>query len=403
MASLRALATIDAEQGRVQQALAADREALDLAIAPATVRRIKIQQAAHTAAAGRLADAKRLIDEVLSTGRTDDPLIQAEALFECAVLLRSMGRPQEALADLKAARPGLHSFGSVNEEFEADLELARAFREVGQPDASLAAVESALSESDAVRLQTANPELRAQLQTPLRPAYDLKLELLRDRYEQAVAAGQVREANAIAVSAFLTADASRAHSFADVASQKYSPAVRRELAFEFRHREELYRELSAHRFALDSRLERSGAGDPRARQLIADIAELRREIDTINTVIANRTLRDGGPGQAARNHPGLPLLSSETVLVSYWLGSGSAYAWVLLLPGEIHWTRLGSPIAIGGQAIAFHRALTRLVDIPVERRLQEASALYAIMIIRPLEAWLSRRAKLGSAHSRRRS
>ena len=38
MASLRALATIDAEQGRVEQALAADREALELAIAPSALR-----------------------------------------------------------------------------------------------------------------------------------------------------------------------------------------------------------------------------------------------------------------------------------------------------------------------------------------------------------------------------
>jgi len=75
---------------------------------------------------------------------------------------------------------------------------------VGQPHEALAAVERALGQSDAVRLQTANPELRAQLQTPLRLAYDLKIELLRARYDDASAAGRKDEANTLAAAAFTT-------------------------------------------------------------------------------------------------------------------------------------------------------------------------------------------------------
>ena len=387
MASLRALATIDAEQGRVQQALAADREALGLAIAPGTIARIKIQQAGHIAAAGRPAEAKWLLDEILATGATHDPLIKAEALLQRAMLLRSMGKPADALADLEAAQPGLHRFGSVMEEFEGDLEIARALREVGRSRASLAAVDRALDQSDAVRLQTANPELRAQLQTPLRPAYDLKLELLRDQYEEALATGREAEANAIALFAFATADAARAHSFADVASQKYSPAVRRALDAEFRHREDLYRELSSRRFALDARLERAGPDDPGVRQQMVEISELRREVDTVNTIIANRTMASGAPVRGAHERASVPTLGADTALVSYWLGSGSAYAWVVA-PGGTQWIRLGSPPAIAKQALAFHHSLTRLVDVPVERRLQDAATLYS-MILRPLEPWLS--------------
>jgi CHAT domain-containing protein len=387
MASLRALATIDAEQGRVEQALASDREGLGLAIAPSAIARIKIQQAAHTATAGRPAEAKALLDEVLSTSAKAGPLVQAEALLQRAMLLRRLGRTQEALADLAAARPRLHTLGSVMEEFEGELELGRALRQVGQPQAALAAVDRALEQSDAVRLQTANPELRAQLQMPLRPAYDLKLELLRERYEHALAVGREGEAAALAAVAFATADASRAHSFADVAAQNYSPKVRRGLASELRRREELYRELSARRFTLDARLERSGTDDPRVRHLVADIAELRREVDTVNTVIASHTTADGAPVRPGRERTSVPSLAADTVLVSYWLGSESAYAWVVL-PGEIHWVRLSDPSAIAERAATFHRSLTRLVDIPVERRLQDAYSLYT-MIIRPLEPWLS--------------
>ncbi len=388
MATLRALATIDAEQGRVDDAMASDREALGLAVAPSAIERIRIQLAAHTAAAGHLVEAKAQLDEVLSTGAKADPLIQAEALLQRALLLREMGRPREALADLAAARPRLHILGSVTEEFAADLEQARALRLVGQPHAALAAIERALGQADAVRLQTANPELRAQLQTPLRPAYDLKLELLRERYDHALAAGRVREADTLAAAAFATADASRAHSFADVAAQKYSPAVRGALASEFRRREQLYRELSARRFALDARLDRSGSDDPRVQHLMGDIAELRREVDTVNTLIATRTMPIGASARTrSEQRVSLPPLPADTALVSYWLGSESAYAWVVS-PTEIRWTLLPSPAAIADKVAAFHRSLTRLVDMPVERRLQDARALYEL-IIRPIEPWLS--------------
>ncbi|MBV8405070.1 MAG: CHAT domain-containing protein [Gammaproteobacteria bacterium] len=386
MASLRALANVDGEQGRVEQALAADSEALALAVAPPTIGRIKIQQAVHTEAAGRGADARALLDEVLASSARADPLIEAEARLERAKLLRHTGRPDEALKDLALARPRLHAFGGVMEEFEADLELARALRQLGRPQEALGAVDRALGQSASVRLETANPELRAQLQEPLRPAYDLKLELLRDRYERALTGRRRPEAGALAAQAFMVADASRAHSFADIAAQSYSPEVRSALAPELRRRETLYRELAARRFALDDRLERSGPTDPRVKHLVADIAELRREVDTLNTAIASRTTTKT-PSGGVRQPQGVPSLPASTALVSYWLGSDSAYAWVVA-GGEIQWARLDSPGSISDQARAFHHSLTRLVDVPVERRLHDGRALYA-MVLRPLEPWLS--------------
>src|SRR6202030_3819676 len=204
----------------------------------------------------------------------------------------------------------------------------------------------------------------------LRPAYDLKLELRRERYDHSLAAGRVRYADTLAAPAFVTADASRAHSFADVAAQKYSPAVRRALTSEFRRREQLYRELSARRFALDARLDRSGSDDPRAQHLLADIAELGREVDTVNTLIATRTLPIGASART-RSGQSLPPLPADTALVSYWLGSESAYAWVVS-PTEIRWTLLRSPADIADKVAEFHRSLTRLVDMAVERRLPGA-------------------------------
>ena len=387
MATLRALATIDAEQGRIEAALAADDEALGLAIAPAAIARIRIQRAAHVASAGRLEEAKAGLDQSLTAGARLDPRIEAEARLQRAVVLRELGRSREALADLSLARPRLHALGTVTEEFQANLETARTRRQLGQPRAALAAVERALGESGAVRLQTANPEFRLQLQAPLRAAYDLKLELLRGRYERAQAAGREDEARALAVAAFVTADGSRAHSFADVAAQQYSALVRRELAPEFRRREALYRELAARRFALDARLDKAGSEDRRAQHLAADIAELQREVDAVNTSIGRRTQAEGALSRAEHRRADLPALPADTALVSYWLGSESAYAWVVS-PAELRWTRLAPPSEISARAVGLHRSLVRLVDVPAGERLENARALYEL-ILRPIESSLS--------------
>jgi CHAT domain-containing protein len=387
MATLRALATVDAAQNKFTDALKFDREALSLAVAPSSILRIRIQLAVHTAAAGQLTEAKAQLDELLAGDTRDYPLIHAEARLQRAVVERQLDEPEVALADLSAAQPDLHRFGSITEAFAASLELARTLRLMGKPEAALQAVERALREADAVRLQTVNPELRSMVQTPLRAAYDLKIELLRARFEDAMAAGHKSAANAFAISAFAAADASRARTFSDVAAQEYPPAMRQALATEFRRREQLYRELAARRYALTDRLDRAGAEDPRARHLMSDIAELERQVDTVNTAIAARSLPKGAPAQTAAPQAHLPHTPADTALISYWLGTESAYAWVVQSDG-VRWVRLSSPHAIASQAIEFHHSMSRVIDVSADRRLQEASGLYEV-ILRPIESSLS--------------
>jgi CHAT domain-containing protein len=386
MMTLRALATVEAEQKQLDQAVASDQEALALAVAPYSVARIRIQQAVHMAAAGHLPEARAQLDGVLSAPALD-PLARGNALLQRAVLLREIGEPRAALADLAAARPSLHRLGSVADEFAANLEFARTLRTLGRPHEALAAVARALRLADAIRLQTANPELRSQLQAPLRAAYDLQIDLLRARYEAAAAAGHDAEAQAVAADAFAAADASRAHSLADLAAQEYTPEVRRALATELDQREQLYRELAARSAALDSRLDGAGPHDPRARDLLAQIAELERQADLLNTRIAVRSTPQSPAAQAGTLHVSLPAIPAGTALVAYWLGSDYAYAWVLL-PKELHWVRLSSPQAIAAQATAFHDSLVRLVDVSPEQRRKFGHALYDL-IIAPIESSLA--------------
>jgi CHAT domain-containing protein/tetratricopeptide (TPR) repeat protein len=386
LSTLRSLATLEADDKRPLEAVRLDQAALGLAVSPSAIERITIQLASHTAAAGRPEEGLAQLNAVLGQRVGGDPLIREEGRLQRAMLLEALGRPRDALADLQRARPRLHALGSVTDEFAADLELARARRALGQSAAALAAVDLALAHADALRLQTANPELRAQLQAPLRPAYDLKLELLRERFDRAMAAGRHKEADALAAAAFITADTARAHSFADVAAESYPPALRASLAPELRRREELYVELAARRFALDARVDGSGSADPRAQHLVADIAELQRQADIVNTLIAERA----APARAARRGgeqpPNLPAVPADTAIVSYWLGSSSAYAWVVL-PDSVHWAHLSASAVIAKGTLAFHHSLTQLGHPPAGR-LADGLALYDL-ILRPLEPWLS--------------
>jgi CHAT domain-containing protein len=380
---LRALATVADEEGETNEAIGHDREALQLAVTPVARGHIRIQLAAHTADAKQFAAARALLDDILANEANSEPYLQAEALVERAVVLRELGKPGDALADLATASTHLQMLGSIAVEFKANLEEARAQRQLGNVQAALTAVDRALSETEAIRHQTADPELRSQLQAPLRAAYDLKIELLRTQYDNAP--GNSGEANQLATSAFATADASRARTLGDVAALEYSPALRRALAPEFRRRELTYRDLAARRYALEQRLDRS-AEDPGMQRLRSDIADLQHTADLVNTEIA--AAAGSASGTRARNatEMDLPKIADDSALVSYWLGYENAYAWVVA-DSQLHWLRLPPPADVSQKALQYHRSLTRFGDETADVRLQDAAALSAL-IIAPLEAWL---------------
>ena len=386
MDTLRALARVDAEQGKLEQAVAFDREALALAVDPLATESIRVQLASHAAAAGHGEEGMSLLNDVLARGPRGDPLILADALVQRAEILRSMGRTTEALGDLSTALGQFRKLSSVNGEFGTALELAKTLRLAGNTKGALIAVEHALAQGDALRVQSVNPDFRVQLEASLRAAYDLEIDLLRTQFEAAVASGEQRQAASLATRAFAAADSARARSLEDVAAQEYTVGLRRQMAPQFRRREEIYRALAARRFALDDLTDMSATRNPRARHLLNDIAELERQADTVNTLIAARAARPKGTKDGRRRS--VPYIPTGGALISFWLGSNSSYAWVVL-PGEIHWVRLGTPQLIAEKAVAFHESLTRLVDRPVSQRLSDAVQL-SDLVLRPLEPWLAR-------------
>jgi CHAT domain-containing protein len=387
-ATLRALATVYADLGEYHQAIEFDREALALAVAPTSVALSSIATAEHTALDGNPAQALDILGKLIARGPVADPLISAQARLERAVIERRGGQYDDALRDLAIAALVFEKVGSVPDGFSADLERARVLRLTERHSAALMAVNRALDRSEAIRTQTANPEFRAQLQLPLRAAYELKLDLLWEKYDAAAKAGRERAAVRIATVAFQCADGARARSFGDIAAQQYSAARRRNLAGELARRETLYGNLAGLRFALDVRRDRSGSVDPRAKELESEIASVERELDTLNNAIAARTAARGSPGGATPVPGGETIpVPADSAIIAYWLGVQSAYSWAVT-PAGIHWVRLTNSETINVAAREFHDSLKGLADVPRERRVGTGSVLYG-EIIQPIDQWIA--------------
>ena len=384
-ATLRSLATVYGDLGQYGQAIAFDREALVLATTPISRALGRIQLALHTALSGKSAEALNMLDELLIPGTVPDDLVRAQAQLQRAAIERGRGDYEAALRDIKDAIPVFRRVGSVTDGFSADLERAQDLRCSGDPLGALAAVEAALKRSEAMRTQTANPEFRAQLQLPLRAAYDLKLDLMWEQFQAAAKARNNFAADRIAGDAFRAADAARARSFADIAAEQYTPALQRDIGGDLARRAMLGEHLAGLRFALDSRVDGAGSADPRAKALHAEIAGVERQLDTLNTEIAIRAAAAGHRALV----PGTPTLAmpQDAAIIAYWLGAQTAYCWTLT-PEGIHWTRLQDSAAITLAARAFHDSLSRLADVPRERRLEDSQVLYG-KIIRPVEQWVA--------------
>jgi CHAT domain-containing protein len=382
--TLRSLATVYADLGEYGLAIQFDREALELASTTNSKNLSRIALATHTALDGRADEALAILGEVLAPGAIVDPLVRARARLQRAVIQRARGEYAFALRDLAQAISALRRLGSQSDGFAADFERAQDLAAMGAAAAAMAAVDSALARSEAIRTQTANPEFRAQLQLPLRAAYDLKFALLWEQFAKASLAGNESQAARIAGIAFRSADGARARSFADIAAQRYTSAVRHDLNAELDSRAELYRKLSGLQFALDSRLDRAGSLDPRAKELKGEFAGLQRQVDTLNAAIAARVA--SSPLSLISIGPALPL-PADAAIIAYWLGAKTAYAWTLT-PAGIHWARLPDTATITARARAFHDSLSRLSDAPRERRFEDSQALSAD-ILQPLAPWIA--------------
>ncbi|HTU62185.1 MAG TPA: CHAT domain-containing protein, partial [Polyangiales bacterium] len=373
LGTLRSIANVMADSKRWSEALARREEALTLAVSPVQEARLKVEIAVNTAEAGRPDEAWGLIERVVVSSPSSNPVVMGRALMARAQLARARKDFDAATRDTASAGAIFRSRGMPGAQFGATLLAAQVAQDAGRVDVARTKVDEALTLAEHVRTLSANPELRAGLWHPLRPAFDLKIELLRDQ----LASGPSPSLEMLSV-----AERSRDRALADF--QARLAAVRTDASRRVEDRQRgLYRDIAERRLLLEARLDRIGDDDARSRAIRADIDSLSRELD-----ISRGMTRSEQSASSDRSVQALrDLLSSvpaDTTVVEYWLGEKNAYAWTLQ-QGTRSMVELGSTATIERVAREFHASLSNFATVPQDVRLRLARELYRLLI-EPLPA-----------------
>jgi CHAT domain-containing protein len=389
VAALRALAVIEHEMGQFTQASAHNAEALRLATPPSARSRILLRLAADYASQGDATTAIDMVNPLATTAPNGDALVQALARAQRAKLYRAAGNLTSARRDLESALVTLRTFEAVTDEFEARVELARVEHAAGNDDKALASLTRALGLTEEITAQTANPEYRASIAQSLRPALDLKIDLLWRRYERLASEKNAPAAGAVAMESLRTADDSRARAFEQLRAQRFDSGTDGKVAQLQRTVAALYRDIAERRFQLSTREDRTGANNAIARSLREDIARLRARLGVANAELAARAAPAARRANGARPEGIAGVLSApaDAAFVEYWVGADSTYAWAISR-GRLSWQRVAPSAQVERVARGLHQAMRSYASTPVRNRVEQASDLYRLTFA-PLKAMLS--------------
>ena len=316
---------------------------------------------------------------------TRHDLVKAQVLLELAKIHISTGQLPEAEVELDSAIATLAAGESPVDAFTAWVALAQAQHQRGSTQQALDSLNQALKVAEEVRLQSSNPEFRASLLQPLRPAFDLKIALLAGVH---FASGDAKDAltrERSAMEALSAAEQARARAFADF--ERLDVGRSSPQAHLLEHRRAIYRELAARHFKLESNRERMADDDVRVHAILSDITALRVKLDETNVQLNAST----SAAQAKADSESWTLdrrdIPADTAIVEYWLGDKNAIAWVATRE-RLTMVDLGASTKITDAARAFHDSLRAFGKVPVSKRLQDSARLYAL-VIQPLEQYIS--------------
>ena len=387
LATVRALATLEQESGALDDADDHYREALLLAKrnnTPNTVARIEQRLALSALARKDPAAALALVDPHVNGAAGINRLTEGLARVVRAKIMRAQDRLDPATTELLSAITTFVQYQSLPDEFEARIELAAIHRAAGRPAMAREEISRALESSEELRAQTANPVYRASVANQIRPALDLALQLRRDEFERQIATGNIAGASVLARDSLQLADTSRARSLQQFLAQRETGPGDPEVAARIVDRATLLRDLADRRYYLATREERS-QGDASAQAMRADIARLRASLDDVDSFLSRR-LGSQVQGRSERREFQLAVPPGSLV-VEYWLGAETAYAWVVSNRG-VDWLRLDGTADIESTARELETALAGYFESRSRKPRavidSQAQRLYG-QIIRPFE------------------
>ena len=370
VSALRALAMIEAQDGHHEEAIRLDREALVHATGPIVRAHLLVQIADSESLLGRNQAAATDLALARNIPQADDVVSRALVQFQGGVLNYRAGRLPVARSQLRAALSTYRAFGLDAAAFDADVALARVDMAAGDLKQADRHLSAGLELSEMLRVQVADPELRATSMQPLRPAFDLKVDLLARAHQKAVTAGDLKGAERAAHAALTVAERSRARVMRDIALADYTHQTEARVERLLRHKSELLADIAAH----EDRLEANGipsTTDARVAEIRADVARLRQQLAVLDSQLAtlSRSAR-----AASSDQTGVLKLPPDVAVISYWLGASDAYAW-LQTQSHVWFVNLGSAEALRAAAEAAHLAYRNVSGASMEERLRSGESL----------------------------
>ncbi len=380
--SLRTTASLIRVRGDAAGALGLHEEALALAATPAVRARLIVEIAMDLAALGRINEARQRVQSALSLPGSD-AVSRAMLLLQHA-RLAGAGRGGDSQRELRDALQTFGAYELTGLEFDSWMALAYAQRVAGAISDALASTDRALACAEMLRVQSANPELRATLLQPLRPAYDFRISLLAAQY---FGGHDDDRANDHMLAALATAELSRARALEDFESfdmraADMPPGL-------LAKRSEVLRGLATERNQLEVRLEHAAVDDTRVVALRAGITEGRRQLTQIDAQLGSLSERHSDSGRRPRSTlvAQARSLPPDVAIVEYWLGAERSFAWVLTRE-RVTMTPLESGARINQLAVAFHAGLRDIATRTVADRMQLGAALHDL-IIKPIAPYLA--------------
>jgi CHAT domain-containing protein len=287
------------------------------------------------------------------------------------------GHLVSARARLRAALATDRAFGLDAAAYDADVALARVDIAAGDPRQALRDLDAGIQLAEVLRVQVSDPELRATSMQPLRPAFELKVDLSASAYRKAAIAGDLKGAASAARSALAVTERSRSRVLQDIALADYSHSSESHTDQILSRKTQLLADLAAH----EDRLETIGSHLPTDARVVAirtDVARLREQLAVLDSQLAilGRSAQDALPRRASTAAVPPP----NAAIISYWLGDTDAYAW-LQTQSEVRLIDLGAADTVREAANAVHSVYTSQNGASVEERLHAGARLSRLMLL----------------------
>jgi CHAT domain-containing protein/tetratricopeptide (TPR) repeat protein len=312
VSALRLAGNAAAELGQHDTALTYLRRAENQDRNGIAIERTRVLIAGELRAVGNLGGAEHLLSQVLQT--MNEPT-RADALAERSRLRELQRRDAEALADLREADAIYARLKLDFNRIDTSSALAMALLAAGDVPSARRAADTAAAIETRIRVNSANPELRARFLSASYAPYEARIEVSL--------AGSSSNEKAAIWEAFRVAEAIRARSLADrLAHVRGAEPPRDEETNRLREH------LTALQVELERRMLKAKADD-------AEVHETRRLIDEVSARLEVQALRQRGAQPASSIGIAESLaavqaaLPADTAVLAYFVGDQRSHGWLL--------------------------------------------------------------------------